>query len=144
MEHSLTIADNLQLSKVLQWNSVTDIGRNLTFTRKETKGLTFDSISFSKTTIFFYQMVCTLLTTKIQEIYLEKTWKKHPTAQQGVTVETEGTLPKRALFHHKKFKKGTPDLTSHYVHRLFTFFLIKQIFEKNKSSRAASGSLTQF
>ena len=62
-------------------------------------------------------------------------------------VETEGSvrkIQKRALFHYKKVKKGTPNLTSPYVHGLFTNFLIKQIFEKNKSSRAASGSRTQF
>ena len=64
----------------------------------------------------------------------------------GVIVETEGNvrkMQKRALFHHKKIKKDTPNLTSPYVHSLFTIFLIKQVFEKNKSPRAASGSRTQ-
>ena len=51
---------------------------------------------------------------------------------------------KRALFHNKKVKKGTPNLTSPYVHSRFTLVLIKQIFEKNRSLRAASGSQTQF
>ena len=37
---------------------------------------------------------------------------------------------KRALFHYKKIKKGTPNLTSPYDHSLFTIVLIKQIFEK--------------
>ena len=53
-------------------------------------------------------------------------------------------IQKRALFHYKKVKKGTPNLTSPYIHSLFTIVLIKQIFEKNESSRAASRSQTQF
>ena len=64
----------------------------------------------------------------------------------GVIVETEGSvrkMQKRALFHNK-VKKGTPNLTSPYFHSLFIIFLMKQIFEKNKSSRAASRSRTQF
>ena len=51
---------------------------------------------------------------------------------------------KKALFHNKKVIKGTPNLTSPSVHSLFTIVLIKQTSEKNKSSRAASGSRTQF
>ena len=51
---------------------------------------------------------------------------------------------KRALFHYKKVKKGTPNLTSLCVHSIFTIVLIKQIFEKNKSLRALSRSRTQF
>ena len=65
----------------------------------------------------------------------------------GIILETEGSVQKilkRALFHYKKVKKGTPNLTSPYVYSLFTIVLIKQIFEKNKSLRAASGSRTQF
>ena len=65
----------------------------------------------------------------------------------GVIVETGGSvrkMQKRTLFHYRKVKKGTPNLTFPYVHSLFTIFLIKQIFEKNKSSRAASGGRTQF
>ena len=65
----------------------------------------------------------------------------------GVVLETEGStwkIQKRALFHYKEVKKGTPKLTFPYVHSLFTIVLIKQIFEKNKSSSAASGSQTQF
>ena len=61
----------------------------------------------------------------------------------GITLETEGSIwkmQKRALFHNKKVKTGTRNLTSPYIHSLFTIFLIKQIFEKNKSCRAASGS----
>ena len=44
---------------------------------------------------------------------------KHP----GVIVETEGSIrkmQKRALFHYQKVKKGTTNLTSPYVHSLFT------------------------
>ena len=64
-----------------------------------------------------------------------------------VILETEGSIQKtqkRALFHYKTVKKGTPNLTSSYVHGLFTVVLMKQIFEKNKSLRAASESWTQF
>ena len=35
-------------------------------------------------------------------------------------------------------------MTSSYVHGLFTIVLIKQIFEKNKSSRSVPGNWTQF
>ena len=72
---------------------------------------------------------------------------KHQGSQGFYILETEGSVQKilkRALFHYKKDKKDTPNLTSHYVHSLFTIVLIKQIFQKNKSSRAASGSWTQF
>ena len=65
----------------------------------------------------------------------------------GVIVETEGSvrkMQKRALFHNKKVKKGTPNLASPYFHSLFIIFSMKQIFEKNKSSRAVSRSRTQF
>ena len=65
----------------------------------------------------------------------------------GVILETEGSvqkIQKRALFHYKKIKKGTPNLKSPYDHSLFTIVLIKQIFEKNRSSRATSESQTQF
>ena len=65
----------------------------------------------------------------------------------GVISETEGSIQKiqkKALFHNKKVKKGTLILTSPYIHSLFTIALIKQIFEKNKSSRAASRNQTKF
>ena len=65
----------------------------------------------------------------------------------GIILETEGSVQeilKSALFHYKKVKKDTPNLTSPCVHSLFRIVLIKRIFEKNKSSRAASGSQTQF
>ena len=65
----------------------------------------------------------------------------------SVILETEGRVQKvqkKAFFHYKKVKKGTLILTSPYVHSLFTIVLIKNFFEKNKSSRAASGSRTQF
>ena len=65
----------------------------------------------------------------------------------GIILETEGSVQKilkGALFHYKKVKKGTPNLTPPYVHSLFTIVSIKQIFEKNKSSRTASGSRTHF
>ena len=45
----------------------------------------------------------------------------------GVILETEGSIQKMqkgALFHYKKVKKATPNLTSHYVHSLFTVVLI--------------------
>ena len=51
----------------------------------------------------------------------------------GVISETEGSfqkIQKRALFHYKKVKKGAPNLTSQYVHSLFTTSLIKNFFEK--------------
>ena len=65
----------------------------------------------------------------------------------GVIVETKGSvhkMQKRALFHYKKVKKGTPNLTSPYIYGFFAILLIKQIFEKNNSSRAASRSRIQF
>ena len=46
----------------------------------------------------------------------------------------------RVLFHYKNVKKGTPNLTSPYVHSFFTIVFMTQIFLKNKSLRAASGS----
>ena len=67
-------------------------------------------------------------------------------SQSGVIVETEGNIwkmQKREPFHYKKVNKGTTNFTSPYVYSLFTIFLIKQIFEKNKSPRVASGSWTQ-
>ena len=60
----------------------------------------------------------------------------------GVILETEGSIQKiqkRALFHYKTVKKGTPNLTSSYVHGLFTTVLIKQIFEKKK--KVVKGSI---
>ena len=52
------------------------------------------------------------------------------------------------LFYYKTVKKSLPNLTSPYVHGLFTVVLMKQIFEKNKSLRAEvggrSGSRNQF
>ena len=80
-------------------------------------------------------------------IYQNKTEMPEKIGSTGVILETEGSvwkIQKRALFHYKKIKKGTPNLTSPYDHSLFTIVLIKQIFEKNRSSRAASGSRTQF
>ena len=65
----------------------------------------------------------------------------------GVILETEGSIlkiQKRLFLTAKKLKKGTPNLTSPYGHSLFIIVLIKQIFETNKSSRAASRSRTQF
>ena len=63
--------------------------------------------------------------------------------ESGIILETKGSvwkIPKRALFYYKKVKKGT----SLYVHSLFATALIKQIFEKSMSLKAASGSQTQF
>ena len=48
--------------------------------------------------------------------------------QPGVILETEGSIQKtqkRALFHYKTVKKGTPNLTSPYVHGLFAIVFIK-------------------
>ena len=63
--------------------------------------------------------------------------------QSGVILETVGSIwkvQKRALFQYKTVKKGTPNLTSPYIHGLFTIVLIKQLSEKNKSSRTTSGN----
>ena len=64
----------------------------------------------------------------------------------GVILETEGNvqkIQKRTLFHYKKVKKSTPNLSSPDVYILFTIVLIKQVFEKIKSLRIACGSQTQ-
>ena len=53
-----------------------------------------------------------------------------------VILETESSV--------HKIQGRYPNLTSLYVHSLFTIVLIKQIFEKNKSLKAVSGSRTQF
>ena len=53
----------------------------------------------------------------------------------GVILETEGSIrkiQKRALFYYKTVRKGTPTLTSPYVHGLFIIVSIKQIFEKKR------------
>ena len=65
----------------------------------------------------------------------------------GAILETEGSIrkvQKKGFFLLKKVKKGTLHLTSPSVHSLFTTVLTKQIFEKNKSSRAVSGNRIQF
>ena len=62
-----------------------------------------------------------------------------------VILEIKGNIHpryKRALFTINY--KGTSDLTSPYVHCIFSLILIKQIFEKSKSLRIASKSQTQF
>ena len=66
--------------------------------------------------------------------------------KSGVILETEGSAWKiqKGDFHYKKVKKGTNNLTSPYIHSIFTTVLIKQLFEKNKSLKAVSGSWTQF
>ena len=51
---------------------------------------------------------------------------------------------KRALSPKKDLQKVTSDLSNLYGHSIFKLLLIKQIFEKNKSSRAVSKSQTQF
>ena len=59
----------------------------------------------------------------------------------GVIVETDGSIwkmQKRALFHYKKVKKGTPNLTSPLydgasLHFMGGFFLRKKILKKNTS-----------
>ena len=69
------------------------------------------------------------------------------TIQSGVILETEGSIWKiqrRTLFHYKTVKKGTLNLASPYLYGLFTIALTKQIFEKTKSSKAASRNRTQF
>ena len=49
---------------------------------------------------------------------------------------------KRALSPKKDLQKVASDLSSLYGHSIFKLLLIKQIFEKNKSSRAVSKSQT--
>ena len=59
--------------------------------------------------------------------------KKDHSKSRGYILESKGSIwniQKRALFHYKKIKKGTPNLTSPCDHSLFTIVLIKQIFEK--------------
>ena len=58
---------------------------------------------------------------------------KRLVSSAGVILGTEGSVWKilqRTLFHYKKVKKGSPNLTTPYVHSLFSSVLIKQIFEK--------------
>ena len=43
-----------------------------------------------------------------------------------------------ASFPYKKLLKYTFNLSNPYVHSMYTLLLIKEIFEKNKSLRAAS------
>ena len=46
----------------------------------------------------------------------------------GIILETKCSIrkiQKRALFHYKKVKKGTPNLTFASVHGLFTIVVIK-------------------
>ena len=99
-------------------------------------------------TIPYPALQLTLLTSTwahIDVLGRDKNFQKK--SHTGVIVETEGSvrkMQKRVLFHYKKVKKDAPNLASPYVHSLFTIFLIKQIFGKNKSSRAASGSQTHF
>ena len=66
---------------------------------------------------------------------------------QEFFLETERSIwkvQKIILFPNKKVKNSTPNLASTYVHCLFATVLIKQVFEKSKSLRAASGRRTQF
>ena len=53
-------------------------------------------------------------------------------------------MQKSALFHYKKVKKGTPNLTFPYIYSLLTIFKIKQIFEKKSHQGATYGSPAQF
>ena len=65
----------------------------------------------------------------------------------GVVSETEGCIwkiQKGHFFTMKQLKRAPLNLTSSYIHGLFTIVLIKQIFEKNKLLRAASRNWTQF
>ena len=50
----------------------------------------------------------------------------------------------KSHFFPRKTMKGTSYLRNSYVHCIFTMLLIKQIFGKNKSSRTAAKSWTQF
>ena len=99
-------------------------------------------------TIPYPALQMTLLTSSwahIDVLGRDKNFQKKSHTQ--VIVESESSvrkMQKRVLFHYKKVKKGTPNLASPYVHSPFTIFLRKQIFGKNKSSRAASRSRTHF
>ena len=60
--------------------------------------------------------------------------------ESGVILETEGSIWKIKKGHFFTIKK----LKASYDHSLFATALIKQIFEKSMSLRAASGRQTQF
>ena len=91
---------------------------------------------------YFDKFLYTFCVQNVCKMYTKCLYTK-----SGFILETEGSTQKiqrRALFQYKTVKKGTPNLTSPYVHRLFTVALMKQIFGKNKSLRAASRSCSQF
>ena len=49
-------------------------------------------------------------------------------SQSGVILETEGSIQKtqkKSLFHYKTVKKGTPNLTSPFIHDFFTIVFFK-------------------
>ena len=49
-------------------------------------------------------------------------------SQSGVILETEGSIQKtqkKSLFHYKTVKKGTPNLTSPFIHGFFTIVFFK-------------------
>ena len=61
--------------------------------------------------------------------------------QEGVILEIEGRVCqkyKRASFLYQKSIKITSDFSNTHVHSIFPLFLIKHIFEKNKSLMAVS------
>ena len=64
---------------------------------------------------------------------LKESFSHFPTVMYRGYFRNWGQCPedtKRVLFHYKNVKKGTLNLTSPYVHSLFTIVLIKRIFEK--------------
>ena len=84
-----------------------------------------------------------------RNLYVMLEFSKRPKTPgiTGIILETEGSVQKilkRALFHYKKVKKCTPNLTSPYVHILFTIVLIKQIFEKISHQRQRLGVRLSF
>ena len=70
-----------------------------------------------------------IYSTSTKESDFHELWQAAQTTENqrdaGVILETEGSvwkIQKRALFQYKKVKKGTPNLTSPYVHNFFTCF----------------------
>ena len=68
-------------------------------------------------------------------VILQKLIEKKLLHIPGVIGETEDTvwkMQKIALFHDKKVKKGTHNLTSLYVYSLFLIFMKKKNYKKKE------------